>query len=730
MEKETRGMDDNAWKLRSGRMILFTILMICLAACSGAPFGRPTSTPTPVPPTGTPTPSPTATATATLTPTVTLTPTATSTLTPTATPEGFFSLEDTGVSLLLPSNWEVDDQGDGYAWFLDPSGMAMVVVSLPESEPSDIEDILKGFYTDKGQTTPMTITDRGTTTVGENLEAEYIEARVQTNPITDIRLLYLNHYNRGHVFGFITATGQLKSRSRTIGRTLESVRIERPLLFDLPKEKTLALLGAEEDPKELDPAKSTGNMGGTVGLLFSGLVRLTPDLQLEPELAETWDISPDGTVYTFTLRKDLKFLSGKAITAQDVKDSWERALDPKTNSTTARTYLGDILGAKDKLDGKADDVKGIRVVDDLTLEVTLDGAKSYFLAKLTYPTAAVVNVDSLKGAYSDWVFKADASGPYKVREHQENQVLIFERNPNAPNPPQIEYVVLMMDPGGSGLSLYQDEIIDILPVGNADWKRVSDPSDALNKEFVSVTSMCTSMIRLNSMAAPMDDPLVRKAFTLAFDQKTFLTQMTEDIDSPAVGILPEGMPGFDPERQAFAYDPAGAKAALDESTYAGKLPKITIAAGGYGDSERMDVNLLIDMWKKTLGVQVEVEYVDPENLTKAAFESKAQLILYGWCADYPDPENFLDILFHSKSEFNIGHTHSPEVDTLLEEARVEQDGAKRLDLYRQVETMLLADYQAIPQIYSNVGYLVNPRIKGFVAPSMGARYIPRLRIEP
>ena len=155
-------------------------------------------------------------------------------------------------------------------------------------------------------------------------------------------------------------------------------------------------------PVTLDPAIS-GDMSSHyyVMQIFSGLVRLDHDLNVVPDIAENWEISSDNKTYTFHLNQGVKFHNGRDVKADDFKYSWERACDPDTGSGTAATYLGDIVGAKDMLAGETGEISGIEVTDDYTLKVTIDAPKAYFLSKLAYPTAFVVDRDSVESG-EDW----------------------------------------------------------------------------------------------------------------------------------------------------------------------------------------------------------------------------------------------------------------------------------------------------------------------------------------
>ncbi|HCI85895.1 MAG TPA: hypothetical protein DHV68_03530, partial [Dehalococcoidia bacterium] len=160
------------------------------------------------------------------------------------------------------------------------------------------------------------------------------------------------------------------------------------------------------DPPTLDPHLVTdGTSYGIVIEVFSGLVRLgtNPSNPFEPDLAESWQVLEDGTVYEFKLRNDLKFSNGDPVTAQDFKWSLERAAHPDTSSTVAEEFLGDIVGIHDIVEGNATNAEGIEVVDERTLRLTIDAPKAYFIAKLTYPTAFVLNRNNLESMGRDWV---------------------------------------------------------------------------------------------------------------------------------------------------------------------------------------------------------------------------------------------------------------------------------------------------------------------------------------
>ena len=172
-----------------------------------------------------------------------------------------------------------------------------------------------------------------------------------------------------------------------------------------------------QDPPTLDPHHSSDTTSSAIVVeLFSGLVTINLDLQLAPDLAESWEVSGDGLTYTFRLRPNAVFHDGRPVTAHDVKYSFERALDPETGSATVDAYLDDIVGAEERLAGEAQQVEGVRVVDDRTVTITIKEPRSYFLAKLTYPAAFVVDRENIEEDGEQWTREPNGTGPFRLKE--------------------------------------------------------------------------------------------------------------------------------------------------------------------------------------------------------------------------------------------------------------------------------------------------------------------------
>jgi ABC-type transport system substrate-binding protein len=484
---------------------------------------------------------------------------------------------------------------------------------------------------------------------------------------------------------------------------------------------------AANRPRLIQHLRETPSLLG-MAEIFSGLVTLDQNLKVVPDIAEKWDVSENRLVYTFHLRQDVKFHDGRPVTAQDFKYSIERTANPTTASPTADTYLGDILGLKDKLNRAAADVKGVKVIDNYTLEITIDAPKSYFLAKLTFPTAYVVDKNNVERGGRTWTDKPNGTGPYKLQEYVRGQRMILVKNDSfyLEPKPQIAEVDFILG-GGSPMTMYENGDLDAVPVGIADIERVSDTQSPLNKELSISPELSTFFIVFNTRKPPFDDPKVRQAFALAIDRQKLIDVVYRKIPIPANSILPPGMPGFADPTTKVQYDPAKAKQLLAESKYAGKLPEITWTTTGGGGTAAQDIQAMTAMLKDTLGINISIQQTDWASFIgqlNDPSKNPYQVFDIGWIGDYADPSDFVDILFHTGSLQNWAAYSNPEVDKLLDQAAVEKDTATRFKLYQQAEQLILADYPVLPIQHQRAHWLTKPYVKNLLYPPM---ILPKLR---
>lgn len=486
------------------------------------------------------------------------------------------------------------------------------------------------------------------------------------------------------------------------------------LQTDIPLDQALVLAGGEStNPRDYDPATTYGSGDK---MLYSGLVSFDPNLNLTPDLAQSWDVSPDGTVYTFHLRENARFHDGKPVTAQDVIYSWERAASPALASDTALTYLGDIVGINELAAGQSNNAAGLAALDDHTLQVTIDAPKPYFLYKLTYPTAFIVDRENVESG-AEWYRQPNGTGPYRLREWIRFESIVYEANPDFYlGQPSIPYIVYQLY-SGLGIRLYESNEIDITGISRYDADRFLDPTEPLHGELITGVNLCTGYITFDTTRPPFDDVNVRRAFSMAFDRQKYLDVVLGGHALPANGLYPPGLPGFNIALKGLLYDPAQARQTLEGSKYGGAngLPPIVFTDAGIGSYIGMDVAAMAEMWEQNLGVTITVENLEPNYYLQQIYSGNhGQLISGGWCADYPDPENFADVLFHSGSSQNNGGYSNPQLDSLLEQARTEQDVARRIAMYQQAEQILVDDAAALWTTHSFSYELARSYVKGYV----------------
>jgi ABC-type transport system substrate-binding protein len=406
------------------------------------------------------------------------------------------------------------------------------------------------------------------------------------------------------------------------------------------------------------------------------------------------------------------------VLASDVKYSIERALAPETASVVAENFLGDIVGAKDVSRGRADAVSGVRVVNDSTVEITIDAPKPYFLYKLTYPTGFVVDQRQVEGNPRRWTQQPNATGPYKLEEWRLGERIVLEAYENhylgAPSLKTIRFELS----GGSGLVAYEDGDIDITGVGLDDLERIQDPSDPLNAEYIQVPRQSLDYIGFNTNVPPFDDPLVRQAFALSVDRAKIAEVILQDAIPVANGILMPGVPGYTEEDKTYPFDPERARDLLAQSKYADDMPEITLAESGAGGTVGPTTEAIVQYWRDELGIDVQIQQAESGTFFSDIDQGRYQMFHLGWIMDYPDPEDVLDILFHSASRQNNTRYENEEIDALIEQARTDQNPESRLATYQDVERRLAQDAVWIPMFYDVTHALVKPYVQNFTFPPM------------
>jgi oligopeptide transport system substrate-binding protein len=473
-----------------------------------------------------------------------------------------------------------------------------------------------------------------------------------------------------------------------------------------------------QDIKTLDPARVTDiSSAQALELVFSGLVSLDPKtLKVVPDIATNWDISNQGTRYTFHLKSGVKFSNGDPADASAFAYSIDRALDPATKSQVAALYLGHIVGATDRNAGKIPSIigTGLVVIDPQTLQINLDSPISYFLQALTYPTSWAVDKNVVQHYGEQWYDgHAIGTGPFILKSWQHKVQLTFLQNPNwyGRKLTLTEIDMPMIADTSTAFKSFQAKELDIDNlVDSADYTIAK----ALGpKNYFEGPALSSGYLAPNSAVPPFDNVTVRQAFAEAVDRNAIANQVLNGFVYPTDHIVPKGMPGYYDGLKGLPFNPQDAKAKL-ASVYpdVSKMPTVTLEYPKLADNDKVAVRLQQD-FQTYLGVHINLNSVDFEQLITDVYTYKVQFYLLGWIADYPDPQDWTSIQFVKDSANNTMNFENAQVDQLTAQADVEQDQAKRFALYNQAEELAVDEVAWIPTTQGKNIYVFQSWVKGF-----------------
>jgi oligopeptide transport system substrate-binding protein len=342
----------------------------------------------------------------------------------------------------------------------------------------------------------------------------------------------------------------------------------------------------------------------------------------------------------------------------------------------------------------------------------------------------VVDKDNVASS-KDWWKKPNGTGPFKLKEWQENNLLVLERNNRYYGQMAgVEYVEFQFL-SGLPMDMYETGQIDVAGVSVYYIDRVTDTAEPFYKELQESPQLSFSWIGFNTTTPPFDDVNVRQAFTLAIDKDKIITLSLRNLVQRAEGILPPGMPGYNKDLVGLEYDVNEAKALIASSKYGdvSNLPPITLTTSGYGGAISSVLEAIISQWRDNLGVEVTVRQLEPDRYMYHLKDEKDNMFDMGWIADYPHPQNFLDVLFHTGAENNFAGYSNPAIDVLLEKAGIEPDTVRSLKLYQQAEQMLVDDAAVLPLWFGRNYVLVKPYVQGYQLNAMGYVMLNKVRIE-
>jgi oligopeptide transport system substrate-binding protein len=485
------------------------------------------------------------------------------------------------------------------------------------------------------------------------------------------------------------------------------------------------------EPTTFDPALVQD--GPTIEVLmhvFDGLVEWTPQNKLAPALAERWEVSPDGRTFTFHLRPDVRFQNGRLLKASDFIYSINRSLLPETRSTVAMSYLNDIVGAGDVAAGRAKEAKGLSAPDAQTLKITIDAPKAYFLSKLTYPTAYALcrEIIEARGGHVDET-NLVGTGPFRLTEYRSGGHIILERNPSYfEGPPKLARIerAIVLD-AGTRHSMFESGQLDIVDVTMADLEQDrKDPELSSKLHYFNRPAVYYAALNQTGFP-PFKDRRVRQAFSHAVDKDRICSTVLLGVNQRAAGILPPGVPGYDPQFTGLVYDVTKAKSLLAAAGFPeGRgFPPLTLTFRERMPDIKRVCEVMAEMLRTNLGIDVTLRELEWGKFLGERNHGAMPFYFLRWAADYLDPQNFTSVMLRTGAPENRIGYNSPEFDRLCDQGDVEQDPAKRLALYRRAQSIAVTDAPWSPVYFQKDVELWNPRLRGVEDSLMG--HLPHKR---
>jgi oligopeptide transport system substrate-binding protein len=510
----------------------------------------------------------------------------------------------------------------------------------------------------------------------------------------------------------------------------------------------LLLLNGSNDLTTLDPALAYDQNSLTaISMIYTGLVSLNDQMQVQGQLAKTWDVSSDGLTWIFHLKSGLKFSDGTPLTAKDVAYSIDRALQPATKSTVAPIYLGVILDADKLLGGSLQTLIGdsIQVVDPTTLKIVTATNAPYFLDMLAHASSYVVEqtlVQKYGSSFTDHLSEGGGDGPFMVKQYIRGKSISFVPNPNYEGAkPQLRSVVFPF-------YTQEEAAYNDYAAGKVDTAGVplaALPAITTRPDYHQVPQLWINYYTMNYKVAPFDNINIRQAFALAIDKTAIAKNVWKNTVIPTNHIIPQGMPGYNSNltgpdgTQSLKGNPTEAKALLTQGLKAegwssvSQMPPITLTYATGVSSFDQEVHSLVQMWQQVLGVTVQTNPVDPNTLldqVSAATGNAQGIQMWGlsWVAEYPDPQDWLTRQFGNGSVYNnmnYGQNVSGDAakqqttQNNLSTADSASPESARLQAYQQAEQQLVNDVAWLPIEQVTSVFLRKPYVTGIVDNGMG-----------
>ena len=454
-------------------------------------------------------------------------------------------------------------------------------------------------------------------------------------------------------------------------------------------------------------------------LVFDGLLDYDSGTTITPRIAESLpQINSDATVYTFKLRKGVKFSNGREVNADDVVYTITRVLDPKTKSPGSGFFTG-IKGADDFANGKATSVEGIKALDPSTVQFTLTSPDVTFLNKMALNFAYIVPKEEVDKAGENFGHAPIGTGPYTLKQWQSGQTLVFVRNPNyfMTDLPYIDQITIQVGvtPDVALLRLEHGDL-DLMgdPPPGADWARISaDP--AWKNRLEKQPQVSTIYIAINTTAKPFDNVKVRQALNYAID-KQHIIQLLNGRGTVANQVLPPTMPGYDPSYKGYEYNPDKAKSLLAEAQLSNGF-ETSIECIAVDPQPKLCESFQQDLAK--VGIKLTINTLAAPNVIDDAGNGKPPLTWsggLGWIQDYPDPDDFYGPILGCGSNVPGGWNWPRYCNQAVQAKSIQllamTDRSARLEAYKPFFSSIMDEAPWVPVNYGEYDIAHSEKLHG------------------
>ena len=475
------------------------------------------------------------------------------------------------------------------------------------------------------------------------------------------------------------------------------------------------------EPDNLDPSKSSfATEAAVISRVFEPLLTFDKDLKPAPAAASSYDVSQDGKTYTFHLRQGNKYSDGQPVRAQDFEYSFKRILDPATAAEYA-SFFSDagIVGAADYNSGKGNaDAVGIKALDDNTLQIQLANTIGYLPDLVALWVVPPLRQDVIQKAGGAWAQDASTyigNGPFKMTEwvHQDHVTLVPNPNYNGTQPKLQKVTLLMVSDSEADYAAYRNNERDWTLVPDADVQAVRNDS-TLSQQAVEYTELTTWWLAFNNAHTPLDNPNIRKAFSMAIDRNALIRDVAVGVGKPATSIIAPGMLGYQADLgKDIDFNPTQAKQLLAQAGYSdpATFPQVhfryATTSANQARAEFVHAQL-----KQNLGIDIVLDSMESKAF-QAAFKAKDfDLAWEGWGADYPDPQDWMGSLFGCDASNNKYSYCDQQFDQASQKGDTSTDQNARLQAYAQAQQLLIQDLPVAPLFYRGRMVLVKPWVHG------------------